>query len=90
MELIRDTTGQLLRARTYSATSVHTPNPDRPGKTLCGGRIMLLSEYTCSSYSNEPCTEHPAQDGHHDVDLTVCAGSDPQLCIRCEQSVAKR
>jgi hypothetical protein len=51
---------------------------------------MLLSEYTCSSYSNEPCTEHPAQDGHHDVDLTVCAGSDPQLCIRCEQSVAKR
>jgi hypothetical protein len=50
---------------------------------------MLFSQYTCGQYSKVACTEHPAQDGTHDVDLTVCAGSAPQLCKRCELSVAK-
>jgi hypothetical protein len=75
--LLLDSRGELLRARTFSATSIHTPKPEDPSRTLCGGRVMLLSEYL--------------QDGElFQVDLTVCAGADPQLCKRCEASVAKR
>ncbi len=90
MELLRDSAGQLLRARTYSATSIHTPKPEDVTRTLCGGKVMLRSEYTCSQYTKVACQEHPDQDGFHQVDLTICAGSNPELCIRCEKSVAKR
>ena len=90
--LLLDSYGNLLRARTFSATAIHTPNPDKPAKTLCGGWVSLLSEWECNGTPEDPCMyagEHNGN-GRHTFDLTVCAGSDPQLCIRCERSAAKR
>ena len=86
--LLLDSKGDLLRARTFSATSIHTPNPENPAKTLCGHQVRLTSEYAL--------TERDEKLGYgkagelRQVDLTICAGADPQLCGRCERSVAKR
>lgn len=87
MELLRDSRGELLRARTFSATAIHTPRPDNKTRTLCGGRVAGLSEYALTEdderqgYGKAGDLEHP--------DMTVCAGDDPQLCQRCEASAAK-
>lgn len=86
MELLRDSRGELLRARTFSATSIHTPRPDDRWRTLCGGRVILHSETPCEQYHRD---QKPCGDGPHRNDLTVCAGDDPQLCKRCEASAAK-
>lgn len=105
LPLLRDSRGDLLRARTFSATAVHTPKPENPGRTLCGGGVALLSEFTCEGaagsyrdWENDPqrgrqvtgCPEHGMSKGLHRTDLAACAGPDPQLCLRCEVSVARR
>lgn len=86
MELLRDSHGELLRARTFSATSIHTPRPDNKWRTLCGARVILLSEHACEIWHRD---KKPCGDGPHQNDLTVCAGDDPQLCKRCQASVAR-
>lgn len=85
-----DSRGQLLRARTFSATSIHTPKPSDPTRTLCGGKVWLASEYVCEGAAERyGCDEH-AEPTAHQVDLTVCAGGNPELCGRCEKSLAVR
>jgi hypothetical protein len=69
-----DSQGNLLRARTFSATSIHTPRPGNPRLTLCGGRVMLTSEYECSA--NPRYCDH-GQPSLHQADLTV--GRSPRL-----------
>ncbi|HUZ53107.1 MAG TPA: hypothetical protein VMU94_11340 [Streptosporangiaceae bacterium] len=88
MELLRDSAGELLRCRTLSATSIHTPKPEDPEKTLCGGRVMLTSEYRLDEQDEKHGYGKAGE--LHQADLAICAGSDPQLCKRCEVSVAKR
>lgn len=91
--LHRDSRGNLLRARTFSATAIHTPHPDDIDRTLCGGTVRLTSEWACEAEARgETCnyTNQHNDNGLHEADLTICAGADPQLCKRCEQSVAKR
>jgi hypothetical protein len=87
MELLRDSRGELLRARTFSATAVHTPRPDDRSRTLCGGRVILLSEYALTGDDEEQGYGKAGE--LRQADMTVCAGDDPQLCKRCEASVAK-
>jgi hypothetical protein len=82
--LLLDSKGELLRARSFSATSIHTPKPEDPARPLCGGRVMLCSEFECES---RWCEHEGPQ--LHQADLTICAGADPQLCKRCERSVAR-
>jgi hypothetical protein len=86
--LLLDSKGELLRARTFSATSIHTPKPEHPARTLCGGRIVLPSEYECDGSNSRHCEHERPQ--LHQADLTICAGANPQLCKRCEKSVARR
>jgi hypothetical protein len=99
--LIRDSKGDLLRARTFSATSIHTPKPEDINRTLCGGWVSLTSEWECKgpdqSFRDDStgqdvrgCREHGMEHGLHQSYLTLCAGPDPQLCKRCERSVARR
>jgi hypothetical protein len=91
--LLRDSRGELLRARTFSATSIHTPRPDDPYRTLCGAQVMLFSESPCGPAYG--CVKEPGArceasgDGYHQFDLTICAGDNPQLCKRCEITVRK-
>lgn len=87
MDLLRDSRGELLRARTFSATAIHTPRPDNRWRTLCGGRVSLLSEY---ALTGEDERQGYGKAGElRQADLTVCAGDDPQPCKRCEASAAK-
>lgn len=89
---LTDSYGQLMRCRTFGATSIHTPKPADPSRTLCGGRVAALSEWPCSGTDEKPCQylEQHNDHGNHQADMTVCAGDDPQLCIRCEKSLAAR
>jgi hypothetical protein len=86
--LLLDSKGELLRARTFSATSIHTPKPEDQARTLCGGRIVLPSEYECDGSNSRHCEHEDPQ--LHQADLTICAGANPQLYKRCERSVARR
>jgi hypothetical protein len=103
--LLLDSRGELLRCRTNSATAIHTPKPEDPQHTMCGGWVRLNSEFACDGadgsyrdWDNDPqrgrtvqgCPEHGMEVGLHQVDMTMCAGDDPQLCVRCEASLAKR
>jgi hypothetical protein len=72
-------------AKMMAVTSIHTPKPEDPARTLCGGRVVLCSEFECGA---RDCEHEGPQ--LHQADLTICAGADPQLCKRCERSVARR
>ena len=73
--LLKDSLDELLYARTWSATSKHYPKPENPERTLCGGKVMLLSEFE----------EHGKL--HRCAPSSIV---NLPLCERCEKSAAKR